>query len=449
MKLYSTTSKVPVSRLQEASQHQQASALQSPMFNGIKAPARLSHDQVTFSGTKKYYDLATREIISTPHDDLQVRDSALIGGLNSGHKIYASEVNVTGDVIAQGDITYTGSEAQGLLKSWFGSIDTDHAEHLGGLHAPMGNIKANEVAVHGGKVVADQGNVEFFGSEIYGDGEIRAGGNVNVTKSAHINAIQAGGDIDTYEITAKKDVVSERGNIDFMHYSDALGKLQTLAGKIHVKDGDVINSIDSASTVHIEGINELRGAIEAGDNVTLRTGSDRKKKMEVNDVIVHSGKSEEPNTVDIGPGVTVKGNIMFDNGNGTVLLREGAKFDGKTNGEIQSDKKNKENEKSSLFGIFGRKNGSSSSSSNSTQFYPSGVHGSSVTLTSPPNYPPSMYQQDNGSGATIRGTGHPLRHRTSTGTIATIATLPVYGDESKSTRLNPDTGKPEDDQDQR
>ncbi|MCE3235429.1 MAG: hypothetical protein K0Q50_1609 [Vampirovibrio sp.] len=446
MQLYSTASNISAPSMQKAGQRQQANAKQSLLFNGIKAPAQIRHDEARFSGKQKYKDLNTSASISAP-EDLYVRDSEQIGGLEAGGKIVASEVAVKGDVIAKGDINYQGSNARGIVKSWLGNIYTDYSEGLGGLHAPQGNIKAKEVAIRGGSVVADKGTVEFIGSDIYGDGEIKAGDTATVTRSANINGIHAGNDIVAYDIAAKNDVISDQGSINFKE-SDAWRKLQALQGKIQVENADLIGSIDSAQTVDIKGLKEIQGPIEAGDDVTLRNSSKYKRTV-VKDVLVHSGKSEQPNLVDIGPDVTVEGDIHFDNGQGTVLLREGSSFEGKTNGEIESDKKGKDFAKRGLLGgLFNR---SGAGSSKAPALYPAGQNGSQSTLSQPPAYDDDkkpMYLQDNSSNRTITGTHPPLRNSSSFSSIATFATtmtLPAYGDNSKSKPANPETGLPEED----
>ena len=59
MQLYSTASNISASSMQKAGQRQQANAKQSLLFNGIKAPAQIRHDEARFSGKQKYKDLNT------------------------------------------------------------------------------------------------------------------------------------------------------------------------------------------------------------------------------------------------------------------------------------------------------------------------------------------------------------------------------------------------------
>jgi len=433
MKLPSLSPSLTQSTYQAASSSLQGKAEQ-PQFSGLKVRAPLAADTVRFGATHKHKDLDTNEIIWAP-DNLEVKNSRRIGGLNAGGKITAKEVSVGGDVNAQKDLEYLGSESGGILKSAEGNIKATNSAKIGGIHALKGNIDTYEVAVQG-DVMADQGDVKFISSDT--DGHIHAGRNAKVERSKNINGIHAVNNIATRDILAKRNVVSDQGDIFFLD-SDVWGKLQTLKGKIHVDDSDLVGGIDAAKTVFVKDSKEVRNPIEAGGDVTLRG-----KKTVVNDIIIHSGKSEAPNKVDIGDGVTVRGNIIFDNGNGTVLLGKDSKFLGETNGEIQSAKKNQEKQGG---GLFSQKTGNGSTS---TLLYPLG-NGSTYTVTAPP-----VYGHDNSSTETITGpsSGHPLLHRrhhstTSLATIATVATLPAYGDEAKSKRINPDTGLPEDEHEPR
>lgn len=435
MKLFSSTTPRSVSPTTE--RPADASRV-SPQPSDVKARRPLTKDTVMFAGTTKHKDLYTTDIISTPDgQDLKVKRSNLIGGLNSGGKIWADDVAVSGAVDAKGDIEYRSSDAGSIITSREGNIFADHSDRIGGLRAHKGNIKTYELAVQG-DVFADQGNVKFISSDT--DGQIHAGGTAKVEQSKNINGIHAGGKITTRDILAKKDVVSDNGDIDFID-SDVKGTLKTSSGDIKVDDSDSIGGIDSAGTVFVKDAKDVKRTIHSGGDVTLRSN---KTQTLVHDIEVHSGKSEASNLVDIGAGVTVDGNINFENGLGTVVLAKGARLLGETNGDIQSEEKNKEkdgSEKQGFYKLGGK--GSKTGSSSTIKGYP--TNDSTLTLTQPPGYY-AAGGHANRSSDTVNtmNTLHdvqrrnPRNRRGSNETIDTI--MPTYGDNGNTWEMNPETG---------
>lgn len=210
-----------------------------------------------------------------------------------------------------------------------GTIDVTESANIGSISAGL-NAFLQEVNVNG-NVTAQKGEIQAYGSDIHG--VLKAPGDIEVTHTDTLKGIHAGGFVDTDDVLVNGDVVSDNKEIKFIN-SAATGKLIAPKDEILVKNEKSeatrgVGGIESGS--HVTVINGGNvGNIVSGGDVHLEGDTATK------DIIVHSKPGETPE-VNIGSGVTVKGNIKFENGNGIVNYEKGAKLLGKTIGGQQTE----------------------------------------------------------------------------------------------------------------
>lgn len=212
-----------------------------------------------------------------------------------------------------------------------GTLDLFDSGRIGDVTAGQ-NVWLNEVTAYG-NITAQHGEIQSIASNIHGI--LKAPRDIEATKTDTLKGIEAGGYVDTDDIHVKGDVISENADINFIK-SAATGKLIAPKGEVWVendKSEEVrgVGGIEAGKRVTAVDAGHIKGKIIAGGQVNLAGDTTAH-----GDIVVHGSPDTIP-TVNIGKGVTVKGNIKFENGNGQVNYEKGAKLLGKTINGQQSE----------------------------------------------------------------------------------------------------------------
>lgn len=240
-------------------------------------------------------------------------------------------------------ITFAGAADKITFGSWGRSYDHGADQTLNGFSGgedcqTSGFIKANECANVGnldaGKQVevyesatrdltSRTSSVTAIGSAV--NGKIKAATFVNARRSTDIKSIEAGDDVSLDEVEVSGDVTSKAGKSD-VKGSEISGRVSGPLG-VNLNDsqaGSVYSQRQASltnSTVH----GELR--VVSGAQIK---DSDVKGKI----YVVRSAGSFETERVIVDGNSDVDGDIEFQSGSGTVILRNGATLKGRVIGGV-------------------------------------------------------------------------------------------------------------------